>query len=654
MKKVILYFLLATVPLLAKTQENYSEEYGKITQYEASMTEYEADPEAEALVIYDLGKYFFYGHEGRGMLLHMEIKTKIKVLKSAGTEYAKLEIPFYKGDRDLYETIDDIEATVYNVVDGQLTKSHLDKKKIFEEKVNNDLYVLKIALPDVREGSIIEYKYNIVTPYFVNMRKWDFQRKIPVVHSQLIYKAIPYYEYAYIVKGTDKFDEFKSVTLNQEVRFANLVYKEQQYTFGMTNLPAFKDEEFISAEKDYITSINFQLSKIYYSTGGNNNYMSTWPALCDDFLKRDDFGKYIKNSEKEGKKLLPTLDIANKSQMEQVEYISDYVKSMYKWDGYNAKFSTDKLSTFLKTKSGNAADLNLYLIGLLKAANIEVYPLVLSTRNNGLVSKGHPFQQFLNYVIAQVKIDGQTYFLDATDPLRHFDELPIRCINVEGLVIKPKTEEWVITTQKEISLLQKSLTIKVVPNTSTLDVQVKYHLLGQDAYQYRDIYDGKSSNLSEYLKKNNNIDIRDSIQVVNYTELNKPFEFSFDTKTSFQNASDKLFIHPFCNLSVSDNMFKQKIRSLPIDLIYLRNVEYNSEIEIPEGYKVEYLPKKINHKNRLMSIQYEAEIIDNTVKVTAKYNFETNMYQSRDYQSLKYSFAEIIKQFSDMIVLVKE
>ncbi|MBF0574963.1 DUF3857 domain-containing protein [Dysgonomonas sp. GY617] len=653
MKTLVLCVLVVIVPLISNAQEKYSEEYGKVTQHEISMTEYAPDPEAEAVVIYEIGTNYFQGDDNRGFLLHKERRTKIKVLKAAGTEYAKIEIPFYTDSRN-GESVIDIEATVYNLENGKPTKTNLDPKKIFEEKIDNDLSVKKIALPDVREGSVIEFKYHIITPFFFNMGTWAFQKKIPVIHSQLIYKAIPYYEYTYIMRGTKEFHEFDSVTKNHDIHFGSLLYQEKIYTFGMKDLPAFRDEEFISAEEDYMISINFQVSKIYFASGSSQNYISTWPALCDDFLKKDNFGKYIKNSEKEGKKLLPTLNLDSKSQLDQTIEITQYVKSMYKWNDVNNKFAEDKLSDFLKSKSGNSANINLYLIGLLKAANINVNPLVLSTRNHGGVSKSHPFQQFLNYVIAQVEIDGKTYFIDATEPLRYFDELPTRCTNVEALVVKPKNEEWVITTQKEVARTSKAFKVKINPDQQTLDINIKYTLSGQDAYQFRNIYEGKDDNLVNYFKKNNNVNIEDSLITNDYKELNKPFSFSFQSSTGFEKASDKLFISPFCNLSVSENIFKQETRTLPIDLIYLRNADYTSEVEIPKGYKVEYLPKELKHDSRLMSIKYSTKVTDNKIEVTAGYFFNTNLYDAKDYVRLKYSYAEIIKQFSDMIVFVKE
>lgn len=647
-----LCFILGTA-ILCEAQENYSEQYGKVTQYEMSMTEYANDPEAEALVIYNLGNNYFQGEDGVGFFLHMEVSKKIKILKQAGVSYANIEIPVYSSDMGPEDVLD-IEATVYNIDNGKLVKSELDKKKIFEEKVDNDYYLKKFALPDVREGSVIEYKYKIKTPYFFNMRRWYFQEKIPIIHSRLNYRAIPYYEYTYIVRGTDKFDEFETHTPNRDITFAGLSYKEKEYTFGMKNVNAFRDEDFISSEKDYITSLIFQISRTYsFYNGAKRDYMSTWPDMCNEFLKFSNFGKYLKDSEKEGKKVLPTLNLTG-SPLEQAKTIAQYIRSMYSWDGSNDKFSTDKLSDFLKLKKGNNADINLYLTGLLRAANIDAEPVVLSTRANGAISKSHPFQQYLNYVITKASIDGTTYFIDASEPFRYFDELPPRCINVEGLVVRPKSEEWVLTSQKEISSTSKNFNITVIPEKSQLNVDITYTLKGQDAYQFRNIYNNKEENLKEYFRKKNNIENIDTINIENYDKPELPFIFSLTSHTGFEKASEKLFIHPFCNLSLSQNIFKQEKRSLPIDLVYLQEESYHSEIKIPEGYTIEHMPDTIDHKGRIMSIQYKTKVSDNTIFIDASYQFQSNLYDAKDYIRLKHTFAILIKHLSDMIVLARK
>lgn len=654
MKQPLLMFLALTMSLISFAQENnYSNKYGKITQYEASMTECPGDSLAEAIVVYSIGENYFRGVDDKGFILYMEIRKKIKILKPAGIEYANIEIPYYTGNSRENERVYDIEATTYNLENGELKKTELNKKQIFDEKVSDYYNIKKIALPDVREGSIIEYRYKIETPRFFNMREWVFQEKIPVIESKLEYRAIPYYEYTYIKKGSRMIDT-KIDTPITEHYFGNLNYKEKVYTFSMNSIPAFRDEEYISTPKDYLETINFQLSTIHFPSSTRRNFMSTWPVVCNELLKHKNFGKYIKDAEKESKKILPTLDLDNKSDLEKAEIITQYVKEMYTWNEYYGEYSTDNLSSFLKLKKGNSGDLNLFLLGLLNGAGVEAYPIVLSTRKNGAITKTFPFQQFINYVVIETIIDGESHFIDATDPLRYFDELPSRCTNVEGLIVKKDSQDWTFLTQKEVSSTIKDFKIKVFPETNQLDVNVTYTSTGQDAYIYRDLYNENSENIVEYFRKKYNVNSMDSLITQNYKETNKPFILSFKSKTGLENTSEKLFIHPFCNLSISQNPFKQDYRILPIDLIYLESTAYKSVIEIPEGYEVEYLPKDINSDNRLMTIKYSTKTEDNQIIIDSFFEFKTNIYDAKDYIRLKATFSIIMKQFNDMVVLKKK
>lgn len=637
------------------SQANYSEEWGKVTQHEMSMTEYEGDPEAEAVVIYEQGKNQFHVETESGFMLHMEKSVKIKILKQEGIKYADIEIPYFVEDSRTYERVEKISAITYNWENGQLTKTEFDKKNMFEEKLRDDLMVKKIALADVREGSVIEFKYTIVSPFYFHMRTWEFQKKIPVVHSKLVYHAIPYYEYTYIVKGgIQEFDEYRTFVKPEQIQYGQLSYKEKVYEFGMKDLPAFRDEEFITSDKDYMIALSFQISKLHYPTGGSREYISTWPAMCNELLKADDFGKYIRNTEKEAKKILPELDIENKSQLEKAVEICNYVKKMYKWNGFYGKYTSGKLPDFLKQKSGNPADINLFLTGLLKAAGLDAVPVVLSTRNNGMIRKSYPFMQFLNYVITEITIDGESYFADATEPLLYFDEIPLRCSNVEGLRVKEKSEEWVFITQKDISTTIQSFDIRLNPEEGSMNVGFGYTAKGYSAYRYRNIYKGDAENIYDYLRKNNNITQPEGLEVNNYTELDKPFEFFFEMDLGMENASGKLFVQPFCNLAISKNPYKQEKRYLPVDMIYIMDEQYESVIEIPDGYKVEYIPEEMDHDSRTMSITYKTQQEDGKIIIKAGYHLKENMYEAKDYQRLKYSFNELINRFGEMVILVRK
>lgn len=651
---IVVILVLVVASLNVKSQENYIREPGRITQYEMSMKEYDRDKDAEAVVLYDLGEYYFEGDEINGrMLLNMKRRVKIKILKQSGIEHTNFEIPYYMEGFN-WEEFEYIEGTTYNYENGKLSETPLTKDNIFEEKINNNLSIKKVAFADVKEGSIIEFGYKITTPYYFHMREWMFQRTIPVVYSRLEYRAVPYYDYAYLLKGIDKLDEFDYKAGAFEKRFGSLLYKEMIYTFALNNIPAFKDEEFITSPKDYLIGINFQLARQNFTKGGSKDIITTWPAMCDDLLKDKDFGGYIKSSKNESKKIFPSLALENKTPAQKVEIITNYVKENYNWNNYNSKYASGKLSDFLKRKTGNIGDLNLFLIGLLQAAEIEVYPIVLSTRGNGIIDKQYPFQQFLNYVIALAVVDGKPMFIDASEPLLYYNSLPSRCINVEGLMVKPKSEHWIPISQKYMSFDVKEFQIKINPNSKSMSVDAKFYGTDYEAYHYRKAYMGKEENLINYLKKANNIDVTNGINITENDKLNRPFRFSFHFNTSLESSSDKLFVHPYCNLSIANNPFKQTERKLIVDLIYIRGNIYKSTIEIPDGYKVESIPENYSVNNDIITINCTAQKNDNIIELSAHYSLKKELYAAEDYEKLKESFTDIIKHFSEMVVLVKE
>ncbi len=653
MKKIsILLTFLYLATMGFSQHEKYSLEFRKVTQHEMVMKEYENDPNADAVMLYNQGEYHYTGNytEGR-FYLRMTREVKIKILKQSGVQYADFEIPIYNGNSG-WETVESIEGTTYNMDTG-LTQTELKSKNIFEEKVNDYVRVKKIAFSDVRPGSVIELKYTIVTPYYFNMRKWYFQQRIPVIYSKLRYRAIPYYEYAYILKGTNKLDIIDSHASVGEIRFGNLAYREMIYDFGMKELPAFRDEDFISSVDDYMINMNFQLSKFYHPNGSVREVMTTWPNMCDEFLKDDTFGKYIRNVEKQASKIMHGIDLKGKSDKDKIEIITDFVKSKFKWDGSTGKFADLSLKDFLKEQSGNVGNINLLLTGLFRSAGVEAYPVILSTRGNGIISLEHPFQQFFNYVIVMAVSDGRTTLHDATEPLLHYAVLPERCMNVDGLVIKPKSDEWITIQQRISSQIQKNLKLEINPETNSVQAEVMYLTMGPDAYRFRSAYRGNPESLTKYLKDRENINITD-LKLPETMALDKPFTFFFQLEGQVDNQSDKLFFNPFCTLNFSKNPFSQSERKLPVDLVYLRAESYKSTITIPEGYIIEHIPENQTIEDDLFSFSYITAQSDNQLLVNAEFNIKQFIIKASEYENLKENFNKMIKSLSDMVVLAKE
>ncbi len=649
--------------LLFLSAYTYGQRYGagrlnETSMSEMEMTHYDKDPEAGAVILSDKGDFYFE-YRGSGIRLYMQRTTRIKIFNQSAYDYATVEIPIYNGSEG-WEIISDIKGYTYRLENGSIVHTELDKKNIFRDEVDPDVNLVKFTLPEIKDGSVIEYQYVIETPYFFRMRRWDFQTKIPAMESSLVYRSVPFYEYVYLLMGTNKLDVLNSEVETQIRNLAGASYKETIWHMGMKHVPAYVDQDFTTSQRDHIISVNFQLANVYSVRMAKvRSIMTTWPELNKELLKGKYFGSYIKNSRKKGQEDLLQLGLDGKADIEKAKIITAHVKNKFEWDSHTAKYSTADASYLLQKKKGTSADINLYLIGLLQEAGLDAKPVVLSTREHGTVQKQYPFESFLNYVVAMVDIDGQQYFIDGTEPLLYFDELPLRCLNVEGLVVEQKKEDWVMTSQTQIAETTEAYKLKIDPEGGSANIDARLELVGNDAYTYRKIIaEGESLNkeevLAKYLKEARNITVNNGVQITNLNELGQPLSFTFNTDAHVDVNEGKIFVNPFCNMHIKDNPFKQQERTIPIDLAYLRTRKYSVEIEIPKGYKVEYLPKAMDMDRTLFKIFYEAKEDNGKVKVDVEYSLKQNMYPAGQYGTLRTIMDAIINQMGEMVILVKE
>lgn len=642
--------LIFTFSFIGAGAQVVPDEFGNVKPEYLSMTSYLSDDLAEAVVLYDFGKTYFTDSD-YGFRIIFERTRKIKILKKAGIDYASVEVPYYVENSER-ETVYDIEGYTFSFENGSLRKTKLDPKSVFEEKINDHWMVKKWAMPDVSEGSVIEYRYKVISPYFVNLRDWEFQSKIPTIYSQYTVCMIPFYEYSYIFQGAKKFDVFKNELTSMKRNYAGVEYPDNNYTFGMKNIPAFRDEDFITSVNDYLMKIDFQLAVVHHTNGANVEYVTTWPLLNEKLLKDPDFGLFMKSATKNATEIIPLLSLESKTPREKAEIITSYVKANFNWDGYNSKFTGQTLKEFLKTKTGNVASVNLYLCAMLGAAGLDAEPVILSTRNNGKVPMDFPFQQFLNYVIAMVRIDGKPVLLDATEPLSPFGMLPARCINEKGLIVKKDAAEWIALTDESPSVESDSVRISFGDSPDSINVVVNINSTGHAALDYRRSFISDKNEFSNRWFAQDRV-MKKAVSVSNEKEITKPFCFEYAATMPLETVNDKILVTPFPGLTPSENPLKISYRSYPVDMVYPKTNTFTAIIDIPKGYRVADVPKDINVDHSLVSITYKTEVLPEKVVVNGSYAFKKAVYYPAEYYNLKNLYTQIVQTFNNKIVLVK-
>lgn len=633
--------------------QQYSTEFGKIAKDEYMLTTYDKDPEAEAVILFDVGESFFeYSYEDGFNIVFTHTK-RIKILNDAGLDFADITIPYYVDGYGRTEKIREIVAYVYNLNDGyQPSRTELQQSSIYDEQLNKYYRAKKFALPDVKAGSIIEYKYVLWTPFHFNLPDWEFQDRIPTIYSKYTVKMIPFYEYVYLLQGGQLDEQNSYVETGLDRHYMGIKYQDYVHTFVKKDVPAFKDESYISTRGDYIAKIDFQLAKVRQPSGGTTEILTTWPNMIKELLDHEDFGKYINQAEKFAEKeLLPSLQLDGLSDVEKCKSIVEKIKSDYTWNKYYAKIASQKFKSFLNTKQGNAADINLLAIGALRAAGIKADPLILSTRDHGKISSNHPFNHFFNYVIAIIDLNETLLLTDATEPLLSFDRIPPYCINDFGLVVKKAEEETWINLHN-IGSGSQAYSVSLTPNGQDLTAKcmITHQSRDYSAYHIKNKYADDLEKIKEQYDKGDVLSI-EKIQSKNFDKLHLPYLLVYLGDLSLESLQGKMVIKPFLNLPISKNPFTQKDRTYPIDFIYKQRNDFACNIIIPAGYAIDFLPSELVVNDDLMEFSYKLAITENSISIQAYYSLKKAVIEPGEYQTIKKHFDTLVQKLNEAIVL---
>jgi hypothetical protein len=632
----LITFFASTLFLLAQTKDSTIPELLK-------MDKYKNDGAAEAVIIYDLGSTRFADTD-RGYEVNFTRKCRIKILTTAGLEFAEVAIPLYVKDFDQEQLID-FKAVTYNLVEGNTVTTTSTKRDLLEERINNGWIQKKIALPGVKVGSVVDFEYELASPFLFNIQDWEFQHEIPIIYSEYEAKMIPFYTYTYITIGTTKFDEFKSYeTTGLKRRISGVEFQEMVYKFVMKDLPAFRDLDFITTPTDYKVKLDFQLSKYYSLDGAPHEVMTTWPKMISELYKSPNFGKYLKSCKSESKKVIQEKFPQSANNVETLKNLVNYVKENYNWDGRNGQFASKKAKEFITQKSGNVGEVNLFLTALLREAGIDAYPVVISTRDHGRIYSTYPFSHFFDYVVVCSEVDGKTYLSDATEKLTTFDQLPERCVNDKGLVVKEKEEKWVSLATTVISEEGNSFFYNLNDTKDSLICKYSYTSKEYDGIRDKKAYlDDKQKFIDR--KYESSFDQLDTTAILATTD-SRNFVSQCGGRIQPTIVDNLISFKPFMNYCIDENPFNKKSRLYDIDLTYPRQRKYEALILLPGNAEPITQPENVSVDNENFSMNYNVTIADNTIKIKADYCLKKSIYTPDMYFKLQAFFDKVIKKLN--------
>ena len=645
--KTSLALILCLTILSTSVAQNYK--FGKVSLEEVKEDIYPSDSSAAAAYLYKKRKSYYTYNSSAGIQLISEYHKRIKIYDKNGFQFATEEINLSKNG-STRESVSAIKGITYNLENGEMTSSKLEKSGIFRSEYSKNLNEVKISMPNVKEGSVIELKYKVTSPFIQSIDEFRFQEIIPIRKLEASMAIFDYFKFNTRRKGFLFFQPKTSRSPNKGIETNDVVS-----TYNFSNIPALKDEPFVANMDNYRESVKFEIVSLEIPGSTYEYFSKSWEDVVKTVYDSNSFGDELRKTKYFEEDLNAALaGVANDK--EKLHKVLSFVKDKVKWNRRRGVGTDEGVKKAYSTKTGNSGDINLMLVAMLQHAGFDANPVVLSTRDHGV--QLFPTLSGLNYVIAAVKQDNGYMMLDATEEYSGPDVLPMRTLNLFGrLVNKDGSSSMMDMVPKkrsiETSMMNVSINEDGAIEGSTRQRFSQYYAM----LLRKRLADNTMDSYLENMEENyDGLEISD-LKVSNQDVIAKPLDQSYEIykEDVVEEVGGKLYFSPMYHMATTNSPFKADKREFPVDFGYPWEDRFIINTKIPEGYKVEHLPESSTFAlpENMGLFKYTIKEVGGTLQLSSGITFSACLIPPQYYDALKEFYKQVIEKQSEKVVLSK-
>jgi len=605
-------------------------EFGRASQEELEMTSIPEAPDADAVVLFDIGVVTpdAFGRH-----------TRVKVLTKRGTESANVSIPFYRRDK-----ITDLEGCTITR-DGR--RLWLDSKQVFTKK-GKDWNEMVFTLPGVEEGCIFEYRYRKRTEYSYALGPWYFQNKIFTKLSQVSLILETGWLYSYFFRNAG--------TVNTEPKMV-YVYGGMEYVWTFENLPPIREEPYVACLNDHRTAVYFERSgwRNAYSKGPDP--IDTWGELGELAEK---FYEHFKYDKSEIKKKAAKLIKGVSSDSAKAERIYDFVRREIEWNGERGIFNWEEKSfrNILDRMEGTATEVNFLLRKLLEQAEIETEVVLISTRDNGTILKLKPALIQFDHLIVRVRLGDRYRYLDAVERLCPFGMLPKADLGEYGLLLDGPSSRIIQLPVPGVISRRHIITTGKVAADGGFACSSLVSYAGYTDFAVRETIQEKGKD--EFVKDEFLASIPAAVMhqagVAWLDSVDRPLEINIDFSAPryVQSVGEDWYINPTLFSGVESNPFESEKRQFTVDFGYpFAHIE-DTELRMPEGFEIKNSPGTVFRSIPGAEFRKTFSFEDDKVKCRRELRVSKLTFPVSQYDEIRDFYEQIVSADQLRIVLTRK
>jgi Domain of Unknown Function with PDB structure (DUF3857)/Transglutaminase-like superfamily len=641
--------------------------FGKLSDTETKMTVYDKDPAAVAVILFDIASLDYEMNREGGFTGTFKHHKRIKIFKKDGYGKANIALRHY---REVF--IQDLQAACYNLENGNWVETKLKPESVVSEKLSKNFYVQKFTIPQVREGSIIEYSYTMLDEKSGALPSdWSFQDDIPTIWSEYkvnmpeLFRVMPTFQGIQtqaIAVREDTLQDRKETFGLTEVYWKNRVMR-----WAQKDLPALQSEPMMSSIYNYQLRVILEGVRFYKAKSQKEQnkmdfkdlVVDVWKQWGEKLLDDEDFGDLLKH--KATSETVKSLVEGLTTDREKVMAIYQHIGKSYEEESYSSLYFTQPFKDFLKKHKGTPTELNLLAINMLRKAGVAAHPVLISTRKHGqLRSDYFPMSERINRVIAYLpSLDEKEPFLfDVTAFPQPLGLLPFEDLNGEGFALQNPNLWFPLKNKLHTKkLFFNTLTINEKGELSgTIAMTATGYEAGESRYYiHKDGAEKYANTLLKDLLVEGKLESHAFENTDNLDEKYLKGTFKIQSSAFVTQTDSQMYVSPLLFWAEKENLFKNPERKYEVDFGYPRENSYILNLTIPNGYKVETLPKsaKIHFEGGSFIFTYMTEMAGNQLKINVKWSIKKTIFTVEEYSALRNAYETILNKMAEQIVLSK-
>lgn len=355
-----------------------------------------AHPHADAVVLLDEGRLSYSDGRERGYVFERHVR--LKVLTPRGRARADIAVPL-----DGFSTLTALEGYSFGPSTHDLER--LPPAAMSSAPARPGAGVLfadgrfaQATVPGVDVGDIVDYRYRVFSKRLFALPDWVFEWEIPVVRSRLM-----------VAERSDAPARWSCVRRGRVEAFEPTRSRDGDgdwLVFERRDVPAFEPEPYGPPLAEQVARLRLRFESVA-ETG-------SWAAVAGWY--RDLMTPRLALPEAVATQAKAATE--GMAPAERLAWVDDFVRDRIRYVATHVgigAFQPHAVQAVLASGHGDCKDMVTLYIALGRALDLDVRPVLVGTRGNGVLDPELPTVSAFDHVIAAVRVGESWVYADPTD-----------------------------------------------------------------------------------------------------------------------------------------------------------------------------------------------------------------------------------------------